>query len=55
MEVYSPCEGKETDEFYQFMNEHLVEARQLNKEVLITGDLNGHLQGWFHAQTNTNG
>ena len=55
IEAYSPCEGQDSDPFYEYLTEHVLEARTRGMPVIIMGDLNGHIAGGYHDYTNKNG
>ncbi|CAG9320338.1 unnamed protein product [Blepharisma stoltei] len=58
MEVYSPVEGSSDDEmekFYDEINRTISWVRLRERPLLLMGDFNAHLKGWWAEQTNSNG
>ena len=55
IEAYAPCEGKPTDDFYQYLHAHMCEATTRKKAVIVVGDFNGHIMGWSSSNSNKNG
>ena len=43
------------DDFYEYLNAHATDAEVKGYPMLIMGDFNGHLQGWYSDSTNSNG
>jgi len=54
-EAYAPCEGENTDDFYDHLNTHLVDANMKKTPIILLGDFNGHIEGWASTKTNKNG
>ena len=55
IEAYAPCEGENTDDFYDHLNTHLVDANMKKTPIILLGDFNGHIEGWASTKTNKNG
>lgn len=55
VEAYAPCEGSSVDEFYEYLHAHVLEAEARKLRIIIMGDLNGHIAGRYHTETNYNG
>ncbi|CAG9328038.1 unnamed protein product [Blepharisma stoltei] len=57
IEAYSPVEGdgETLEQFYEGINEALAWGRERKEQLIIIGDLNAHVEGWWSEKTNENG
>ena len=46
---------EEREDFYQFLVDHIIMAKEKAGEVIMMGDFNGHVEGWTSGSTNGNG
>ena len=55
IEAYAPCQGKRIEDFYEYLNTYATDASLKGLPLLVMGDFNGHIEGWYSDHTNTNG